>query len=124
METCIFIQIFDSMKENFKIELMDEVDEFLNGLNDKARRKIIYNMRKAQVINDKELFKKLNEHVWEFRTLYNKTYYRLFAFWDKTDKQDTLVISTHGIEKKTAKVPLKEIAKTERIMKEYFEQRT
>ena len=109
------------MEQKFKVELMDEVDDFLNGLNDKARKKIIYNMRKAQVVNDSELFKKLNDNVWEFRTLHNKTHYRLFAFWDKTDKTETLVVSTHGIEKKTAKTPPKEIAKTERIMKEYFD---
>lgn len=30
-------------------------------------------------------------------------------------------MSTHGIEKKTAKTPTKEIEKTERIMKQYFE---
>ena len=108
------------MNQKFKIELLDEVDQFLGKLDKKARNKIIYNLRKAQVVNDNELFKKLNDNVWEFRTLYNKTYYRLFAFWDKTDKKDTIVISTHGIEKKTAKTPVKEIAKTERIMKEYF----
>ncbi len=100
---------------------MQEVDDFLNGLDQKARRKIIYNMRKAQFVNDSELFKKLNDNVWEFRTLHSKTYYRLFAFWDKTDKSDTVVVSTHGIEKKTAKTPPKEIAKTERIMKQYFD---
>lgn len=109
------------MTQNFKVELLEEVDEFLDGLNEKARRKIIYNMRKAQVVNDRELFKKLNNNVWEFRTLHNKTYYRLFAFWDKTDKTDTIVVSTHGIEKKSAKTPSKEIAKTERIMKRYFD---
>ncbi len=109
------------MKQKFKVELMDEVDEFLNGLNAKARKKIIYNMRKAQVVNDSELFKKLSDNVWEFRTLHNKTYYRLFAFWDKTDKTETVVVSTHSIEKKTAKTPPKEIAKTERIMKQYFD---
>ncbi|MDC8000567.1 type II toxin-antitoxin system RelE/ParE family toxin [Aequorivita todarodis] len=108
------------MKQKFKVELMDEVDDFLNSLSDKARKKIIYNIRKAQVVNDNELFKKLNDNVWEFRTLHNKTYYRLFAFWDKTDKTETVVISTHGIEKKTPKTPPKEIAKTERIMKQYF----
>src|SRR5690606_35808715 len=105
----------------FKIELLEEVNEFLNGLNEKAREKIIYNLRKSQVIHDDELFKKLNNNVWEFRTLYNKTKYRLFAFWDKTDKTETVVISTHGIEKKTAKTPKNEIEKTERIMKQYFE---
>ncbi len=31
-----------------------------------------------------EFFKKLHDEVWEFRTKYSKTYYLLFAFWDKT----------------------------------------
>jgi phage-related protein len=109
------------MNPKFKVELLEEANEFLNGLNEKAKDKIIYNIRKAQVVNDNELFKKLNENVWEFRTLHNKVKYRLFAFWDKTDKSETVVISTHGIEKKTKKTPKKEIKKTERIMKEYFD---
>lgn len=109
------------MGEKFKIELLEEVDEFLNGLNEKARDKIIYNLRKSQVVNDNDLFKNLNDNVWEFRTLHNKVKYRLFAFWDKTEKTETVVISTHGIKKKTSKTPKKEIEKTERIMKQYFE---
>ncbi len=109
------------MNQKFSVELMEEVDEFLSKLNEKAKRKIIYNIRKAQVVDDSELFKKLNSNVWEFRTLHNRTKYRLFAFWDKTDKTETIVISTHGIEKKTGKVPQKEIDKTERIMEKYFE---
>lgn len=108
------------MNPKFKVELLEEANEFLNGLNEKAREKIIYNIRKSQIVNDNELFKKLNENVWEFRTLHNKTKYRLFAFWDKTDKIETVVISTHGIEKKTQKTPIKEIKKTERIMIDYF----
>ena len=59
--------------------------------------------------------------IGEFRTLHNKIKYRLFAFWDKTDKENTVVISTHAIIKKTEKAPTKEIAKTEKIMKDYFE---
>jgi len=43
--------------------------------------------------------------------LNNKTYYRLFAFWDKTEKDQTLVLATHGIIKKTDKTPEKEIEK-------------
>jgi phage-related protein len=109
------------MNPKFKVELLEEANEFLNGLNEKARDKIIYNIRKSQVINDNSLFKKLNENVWEFRTLHNKTKYRLFAFWDKTERTETVVISTHGIEKKTQKTPKKEIKKTERLMKEYFD---
>lgn len=40
------------------------------------------------------------------------------TFWDT--EEDTLVIATHGIVKKTQKTPLKEIAKAEEIRKEYF----
>lgn len=79
-ETFFFVKTTDLMKQKFKVELMSEVDEFLTKLNDKARKKIIYNIRKAQAVNDSELFKKLKDNVWEFRTLHSKTYYRLFAF--------------------------------------------
>jgi phage-related protein len=61
--------------------------------------------------------------VWEFRTLYNGLQYRLLAFWDKTDGIDTLVIATHGIIKKTDKVPQKEIEKAEKIRTSYFEEK-
>ncbi|MFK5981268.1 MAG: type II toxin-antitoxin system RelE/ParE family toxin [Flavobacteriaceae bacterium] len=101
------------MKQKFRIELLDAAVEFLNELEEKPREKIYYNLKKAQFSNDNTLFKKLNSEIWEFRTLYKKTQYRLFAFWDKTRKIDTIVISTHGIEKKTKKTPRKEIDKAE-----------
>ena len=110
------------MKPKYKIEFLDEAVEFLNELNDKVREKIYYNLKKAQISNDKTLFKKLNDEIWEYRTLYKRTQYRLFAFWDKTDKKNTLVISTHGIEKKTQKTPKKEIMKAENLRKKYFEE--
>jgi len=53
--------------------------------------------------------------------LFNKKQYRLFAFWDKTDKKVTIVIATHGIIKKTQKTPKKEIDKATELMKKYFE---
>ena len=45
--------------------------------------------------------KKLKDEIWEFRTKYNGVQIRLFAFLDKTEKTETLVISTHGIIKKS-----------------------
>ncbi|MBP9152865.1 MAG: type II toxin-antitoxin system RelE/ParE family toxin, partial [Flavobacteriales bacterium] len=81
-------------KYKFRIEFLDEAKAFLDGLDEKARDKIIYNIWKARSTNDKELFKKLQGEIWEFRTKFNKTYYRLFAFWDKTAEADTVVIST------------------------------
>lgn len=108
------------MKKNFDVELLEEAQAFLENLGEKERNKIYYNIRKAQHINDNELFKKLNDNIWEFRTLYNSKAYRLFAFWDKSKKNNTVVISTHGILKKTQKTPTKEIEKAENIREEYL----
>lgn len=82
------------MEYKFRVEFLEEANQFLDGLDEKARDKIFYNIWKSRSTNDKELFKKLKGEIWEFRTLFNKTYYRLFAFWDKTNKDDTVVIST------------------------------
>lgn len=99
----------------FKLVLTDEAQNFIESLPEAVSYKIYYNIKRvAGGERNKELFKKLeNSEIWEFRTLYNKTAYRLFAFWDK-DKE-TLVIATHGIIKKTQKTPSKEIAKAEAI---------
>jgi len=109
------------MKENrFDVEFLQEVIDFFEDIEEKARDKILFNIHKARKINDKKLFKKLTGEIWEFRTLYNKKQYRLFAFWDKTKSIKTLVIATHGIIKKTQKTPSKEIAKAIEIMKKYY----
>jgi phage-related protein len=110
------------MEPKFKVEFLDEAVEFIESLDEKTKAKIYYNIKLSQYKNDNELFKKLTDNIWEFRTLYNKTYYRFFAFWDKTNKQETLVISTHGIEMKTGKVPKNEILKAENLRTIYFEQ--
>jgi phage-related protein len=107
----------------FKVQFLEEAKDFLDSLADKPREKIIYNIRKAQTTQDKELFKKLNDEIWEFRTLYNKIHYRLFAFWDKIDNVDTIVISTHGLIKKTDKTPPRDIAKAESLRNLYFNQK-
>ena len=105
----------------FQLILLEEAEHFLQSLPRQAGEKILYNIWRVSggEINS-ELFKKLgNSEIWEFRTLYNKISYRLFAFWD-TEEQ-TLVVATHGIVKKTQKTPEKEIAKAKAIMKQYFE---
>ncbi len=104
----------------FRVEFLEEVKMFLDKLDTKTRNKIVYNIWKSRVLNDPELFKKLQDEIWEFRTKYNKTYYRLFAFWDKTDKNDTLVISTHGIIKKTDKISTSEIERANYLREKYF----
>ena len=103
-----------------QVILRSEAENFVRLQSLKTQQKIAYNIRKLECgVMDKELFKKLeNSEIWELRTLFNGICYRLFAFWD-TDKR-TLVVATHGIIKKTSKIPKKEIEKAESIRKEYF----
>ena len=109
------------MDKRFEIEFLEEALTFLRGLEHKHYQKVLYNIGKAQVKNDPELFKKLTDDIWEFRTLYQGLKYRLLAFWDKTSVTDTLVVCTHGFIKKRSKVPEQEIQKAIQIRKKYFE---
>ena len=104
-----------------RVVLMDEALTFVRSLPLKVQQKITYNFKKTELgVMDKELFKKLeNSEIWEFRTLFNGSCYRLFSFWDT--ETETLVIATHGIVKKSQKTPPKEITKAEEIRKKYFE---
>lgn len=109
------------IKPRFEVMYLEEADNFLQSLPIKVRAKIMYNIMVAQHENDPELFKKLNDDIWEFRTRFNGMAYRLFAFWDKDIR--AMVIATHGLVKKTQKTPQNEIRKAEAIMKIYYEQR-
>ena len=109
------------MENRFEIIFLKNVIGFFETIEEKARDKIIFNIHKARKSNDPKLFKKLTDEIWEFRTLYNKKQYRLFAFWDKRKGGKTLVVATHGTIKKTQKTPTKEILKAKELMKQYFE---
>jgi len=109
--------------KKFEVKFLAEAVDFLDLLDDKVRDKIIYNITKAQFSTNKELFKKLNEEIWEFRTLYQSIPYRIFAFWDKSEKDRVLVILTHGLIKKTEKTPKGDLAKSQRLRNSYFERK-
>lgn len=120
----MFVSLYGNNKnsmEKFIVIFLTEAREFLLELDEKSRDKIIFNIDKSKIKNNNELFKKLKGEIWEFRTLNNKTYFRIFAFWDKTEKIETIVLATHGIIKKTKKTPEKEIEKAENIRMRYFE---
>jgi len=109
------------MNSKFEVIFLEQAIEFIEKLDSKTRNKILYNIDKSKLVNDPKLFKKLTDEIWEFRTKYSGLQYRLLAFWDKTDNQNTLVISTHGIVKKVDKVPKSDIEKAKQIRIEYFE---
>jgi phage-related protein len=110
------------MKLKFEVIFLEQAIEFMSKIDIKAKKKIYYNLDKAKLENDPRLFKKLTDDIWEFRTLYEGIQYRLFAFWDKTDKSETLVLSTHGMIKKVSKVPKAQIEKALKIRTEYFDE--
>lgn len=102
----------------FDVIYMEAAMKFLESLPEKVRDKIAYNISKSRYFMDNELFKKLNCNIWEFRTRYQGTTYRLLAFWD--NETGNLVIATHGFIKKTQKTPDNEIARAEALRTEYL----
>jgi phage-related protein len=70
-------------------------------------------------------FGKPNEVVRQsqFRERDSSKFYRIFAFWDPTLVKQTLIVGTHGLDKKTNKTPRHEIEKAKRSMNKYFEQK-
>ena len=110
------------MKDKFEVLFLPEAVRFMDEIEDKAREKMYYNIRKSQQVNDNEIFKKLNENIWEFRCIYQNISYRLFAFWEKADNKNTLIIATHGMIKKSQKTPAHEINKAEQIRKRHLQQ--
>ena len=108
------------MDKRFEILFLEDAFVFLQSLERKHYEKILFNIRKVQVENDPELFKKLTDDIWEFRTIYHGLQYRLLDFWDKTSAKETLVISTHGFVKKRSKVSSYEIRKASQMRKQYF----
>ncbi|MDA3866744.1 MAG: type II toxin-antitoxin system RelE/ParE family toxin [Salinivirgaceae bacterium] len=106
--------------KKFDVEFLEPAKNFMDKLDDKSRKKVLFNIWKSREINNPELFKKLKGNIWEFRTKFLTKQIRLFAFWDKRDDKSTLVIATHGLIKKTQKTPKKEIEKAERLRDDYL----
>ena len=105
----------------YEVRFLEPAKIFLDKLDSKAREKILFNIWKSRETNDPELFKKLSGEIWEFRTYFKDSHFRLFAFWDKSNTKITLVIVTHGSIKKTQKIPKKEIERAEKLRKIYLE---
>lgn len=114
----------DFENSKFKVVFLEDAFVFLKGLPVKHAQKILQGIRKSQLGNDPVFFKKIGSDIWEFRTLYQGLQYRLLAFWDKRDKNNTLVIATHGFIKKQSKVPDLQIKRAITIRLLYFKNLT
>lgn len=102
----------------------DYFEDFFKTLDDKTQDKvdeILYFISILDIISAKYLKKIVNtKDLYEIRIEYRSNIYRIFCCFDA----DKLVVLFNGFQKKTQKTPKKEIEKAERIMNEYFEQKS
>jgi phage-related protein len=108
------------MDRRFRIEFLPAATSFLSTMDPKAREKMYIVMRKSQHSTDAEVFKKINEYIWEFRLRHRGVSYRFFAFWDTRVRHDPLIIVTHGLRKKRARTPLMDIHRAIRARRQYL----
>ncbi len=108
------------MEKKINITLLKEAKEFISSLNFKTAKKVAYNIRAIEYGKfNVDIFKKISNFVWEIRIIYNRKKIRLFGFYAKNKNGKSIFVITHGIIKKTGKIPKKEIEKTDNIRK-YF----
>jgi len=65
----------------------------------------------------KKFFKHIEDGIYEIRIKSGSDIYRLFSFFD----DGKLVILLHGFTKKSQKLPRKEIDRSVRLRREYYE---
>ena len=105
------------------VEYLDEAISYIDDMPEKARKKMLHNISLVSIgVIDDQIFKKLSTSgIWEFRAEYESNQYRLLSFWDKT--KASLIVATHGFDKKTQKTPKNEINHAEQIRDEYYKTR-
>jgi phage-related protein len=95
--------------------------EFYVAQTDAVRQKInqVLKMIETQRIVPVKFFKYIeaSDGIYEVRVEVGSNIYRVFSCFDK----GAVVVLFHGIQKKSQKIPSKEIRRAETIKKEYFE---
>ena len=95
------------------------VEEFLETLDDKQARKVLWVLcmvRELDMIPLNYFSKLVNtDDIWEVRVHYGGKIFRLLGFFD-----DAKLILTHGFQKKTQKTPKKHIERAESRKRDYL----
>lgn len=98
--------------------------EFYDGQNEKTREKIDYVFFLVTVaeIIPKKFFEQITgyEGLFAIRIEFESNIFRVFCCFDKGN----LIVLFNGFQKKTQKMPKKEIVKALQIMNEYFDNKT
>lgn len=111
-------------ERQIQILISDEVSGFLSAIPPTAARKfdVVFGRVRAGEMNA-QIFKKLQgTDIWEFRIEDRGLAFRVFAFWDTTT--NSLIVTTHGLNKKTQKTPLRDIQRAEALRQQYFTTKT
>jgi len=96
------------------------VEDFLDSLSDKVLKKVAWVLRLVSDLDHipSTYFKKLinSDDIYECRIQFGSNIYRIFCFF----YDDTMVVLTHGIIKKTQKTPKNEIEKAESYKNDFL----
>ena len=109
------------LNKPIKVKLSNEATKYFDLLDAKVQQKFLVAFEKLEAGFKGKWFEPVRDGIWEFRQRDSQKFYRIYAFWDKTENLETLVIGSHGLDKKSNKTPKSEIAKAIRIKDKYFD---
>ena len=110
------------LKKKIEVELLKEAEDYFLKLNDKIQAKFLKSFDKTESGLKGPWFEKLTlkDGIFEFRERDQDKFYRIFAFWNNESETKTLILCTHGLDKKTNKTPKTEIERAIKIKQEYL----
>ncbi len=96
------------------------VEEFLDSLSGKAAQKVTWVLQLFEELDaiPEQYLKKLTSDIWECRIQFGGNTYCILCFFD-----GSIVVLTHGFQKKTRKSPRKEIEKADIYRTDYLQRR-
>lgn len=93
--------------------------EFYNSLGTREKEKVDYVLQIIISVSriPVKFLKHVDDGIYEIRVEVGSNIFRIFSFFD----EEKLVILLHGFQKKSQKLPEKEISKAKKLRKEYYE---
>ena len=110
-----------NLNKPIEVILLSEAEKYFYSQSEKCQIKLLKSFDKTKAGFKGQWFKFLGNDIWEFRVSDNNKFIRLLAFWDKTGDYETLIVATHGFDKKSNKTPKSQLDKAKIIKKKYFE---
>ncbi len=109
-----------NLNKPVEIKLLKEAISYFDECPEKIQIKFILAFDKTSIGLKGKWFKSIGDKIREFKLRDNEKFYRIFAFWDKSQNPNTLIVLTHGMNKKSNKTPSKEKSKAIKLLKLYF----